>query len=53
MNEKEADAIAQIAMYCEKIKRAQESSSRQKTCSMRKRFTETAARFMCSRLANT
>lgn len=24
MNEKEADAIAQIAMYCEKIKRAQE-----------------------------
>ena len=24
MNEKEADAIARIAMYCEKIKRAQE-----------------------------
>lgn len=24
MNEKEADAIAHIAMYCEKIKRAQE-----------------------------
>ena len=53
MNEKEADAIAQIAMYCEKSSVLRKSSSRQKTCSMRKRFTETAARFMCSRLANT